>query len=140
MIKFLEKHFRGIVIVLLLFVFGIQIVSGIIQTVYPETTAVIRVVIREAVKEEIQPLTASIASLETKIDVLYYNAADEWVRLIDKQYVKLQSNASNLYWMDVEYVIGKWSQMPEDYKTPSLITVMEYIQMRYEDHIIQGGD
>lgn len=74
-----------------------------------------------------------------KLDVLYYDSADNWVRSIDKQYGKLESNASNLYWIDVEYILSKWPMMPDDYRNPALVSKMAFIQMKYDEHIGNGG-
>lgn len=141
--EFLEKHYRKIVLLLLVLIFGVNTTMQAIKAAFPDATAltseVMGVLIEDAVKAQVQPLVESVESLEGKVDILYYNAADEWIRLIDKQYDKLQSNASNLYWMDVEYVINKWDKMPDDYVTTPLTLKMDYIMDRYDNFIANGG-
>lgn len=146
--KFFAKHAATI------FFMFVSLLTGIVGTtgfdkMIPDPSMISKEIMKDLIIDafkdpEVKETMVGIMHDENKefsnkLDVLYYDSADNWVRSIDKQYGKLESNASNLYWIDVEYILSKWSMMPEDYKTPSLISKMTFIQMKYDEHIGNGG-
>lgn len=143
MIEFWRNNNKVIMFILVLALLGVNgFTAG--KAIFPNASniskEIMRDLVREVVSEEIKPLENSFMGVETKVDILYFNAADEWVRLIDKQYDKLTKNAPNLYWIDVEYVLSKWVIMPDDYKKPGITARMAYIRTRYDSHIRSGDN
>ena len=145
--KFFSNHAGTI------FLMFIGLFMGIVGTssfdkAFPDPTMISQEIMKglmiEAFKDsEVKETLVDIIHTENKVvsdklDVLYYDSADNWVRAIDKQYGKLESNASNLYWIDVEYILSKWPMMPDDYRTPALISKMAFIQSEYDKHIGNG--
>lgn len=141
--EFFEKHFRFIVLILLVLILGGGGLFQIIDKVFPDVSKVSKDFMREmmidVIQEELKPMKESIDTMGGQLKILSDNVAEEWVRIMEKQYLKVQTNRDDLSWGDVEYALSKWNVLPREWLTPALTAKLEYLQIKYEDHIQNGG-
>ncbi len=141
--KLTEKHFRLIVLVLLILILGgggvLQIADKIFPGVSSVSKEIMRELIIEVIKEEIAPIRSDINEIKEQNEVFADDIAEEWVRFIKKQYLKVQTGRDDLSWSDVEYALSKWLVLPESWITPELTAMVEYLELKYDEHINNGG-
>ncbi len=139
--KWVEKNAVAIVMALVSFGFG---VSGdtILKSVFPDASAIskefIREIIVEVVQEEIEPMKADIKEIKEQNKIFADDIAEEWVRFMKKQYLKVQTERDDLSWSDVAYTLSKWNVLPDNWKTPELTSKKEYLELKYNEHINTG--
>ena len=140
--KFLAKHAGTIILVLISLVIGGS-GSKIFDRAFPDASAVtkdfIKEIVVEAIQDEIAPIKADIKQIKEQNQVFADDIAEEWVRVIRKQYLKVQTNRDDLSWSDVEYALSKWVVLPDSWITPELTKMIEYLELKYEGHINNGG-
>ena len=115
--KFLSKHASTIVLVLISLLIG---GSGakIFDRVFPDASALtkdfIKEIVVDAIQEEIAPMRADIKQIKDQNQVFADDIAEEWVRVMKKQYSKVQSNRDDLSWDDVQFALSKWPMLPNN--------------------------
>lgn len=141
--EFFEKHFRFIVLIFLILILGGGSIFQLVDKVFPDVTAiskeVMRELMREVVREENAPMKEGIDTMGNQLKILSDNVAEEWVRVMEKQYLKVQTNRDDLSWTDVEYALSKWPILPDNWVTPALSSKLDYLQLKYDEHINNGG-
>ena len=140
--KFFEKHAATIIWVIIgLTVGGFS--DSVLDRAFPDARAITKEymneMFREVIQEETAPMKADIKEIKQQYGVLADGTFEEWVRVMEKQYLKVQTNRDDLSWSDVEYALGKWGDLPDEWKAPDLCAKIEYLSTKYEEHINNGG-
>lgn len=153
--KFLQKHAVTIVLVVVALSVG-GFTDSVLDKIFPTVSAIskdvmaeimvdalqdeeVQSVLIEIVQRETSAIKKDISNIESHNKILADNVAEEWVRIMHKQYLKVQTNRSDLSWADVEYALSKWPVLPDDWITPELEAKIEYLQIKYDEHIGNGG-
>lgn len=140
-VKFLKDHGIAIIVILVALSFGWDVAKDVFRELQPGkalvTEEVIESIIGDVIDKRNQSLIDSIDSLEKKVDILYYDAADEWERMIRKLYDYL-AGGKGVRWADVSYMLTKWELLPEEYKTPELTSKHNYLKDQYDIYINNG--
>ena len=141
--EFFEKHFRFIVLILLALILGGGGMFQIVDKVFPDVSNITKEVMRElmieVVQDEIAPIKSDIKQIKEQNQVFADDIAEDWVRVMKKQYLKVQTGREDLSWDDVEYALSKWPVLPDNWITPELTAMIEYLEVKYEEHIVNGG-
>lgn len=140
--KFLTKHAVTIVIaVLALSVGGFS--DSVLDRLLPGTGDItgefFSGLVRDIVREENAPMKADIKQIKEQNQIFTDDMAEEWVRVMKKQYSKVQANRDDLSWDDVQFALSKWPILPDNWKSPELIAKIEYLEIKYDEHINNGG-
>lgn len=140
--KFLAKHAGTIMLILLSLIIGGS-GSKIFDRIFPDAGEIskdfMKEIIIEVIQEEIAPIKSDIKQIKEQNEVFADDIAEEWVRFIKKQYLKIQTNRDDLSWSDVEYALSKCPVLPDKWKTPELISIIEYLEVKYDEHINNGN-
>jgi hypothetical protein len=91
------------------------------------------------VREENAPMKADIKQIKEQNQIFTDDMAEDWVRVMKKQYLKVQTNRNDLSWDDVQFALAKWPILPVVWKNPELEAMIEYLEIKYDDHINNGG-
>ncbi len=141
--KFFTKHAPTIILMMICLILGGGS-SKLFDRAFPDAKAITKEymteMFREIIQEETAPMKADIKEIRQQYGVLADGTFEEWVRVMEKQYLKVQTNRDDLSWSDVEYALGKWEALPDDWKTPDLCAKIEYLKIKYEEHINNGGE
>lgn len=140
--KFLTKHAGTIIMILISLVIG-GTSSKVFERAFPDASAVtkdfIRDIVVDAIQDEIRPIKEDIKQIKEQGEIFADDIAEEWVRVMNKQYLKVQTDRDDLSWSDVSYALSKWPVLPEVWKSPELTAKIEYLDIKYEEHINNGG-
>ena len=142
MTEFFKKNGLTIVFILIGLIVGGS-GSKVFDTVFPAASDIskdfMKEIMIEVIQDEIAPIKADIKEIKEQNQVFADDIAEEWVRFIKKQYLKVQTKRADLSWSDVEYSLSKCPVLPDKYRTPQLISMIEYLEIQYNSHINNGG-
>lgn len=155
MINFFMKHAGTIILMVICLSVG-GFTDSVLDKLFPPTAQIskvvltelfvsalesdeVRTVLIEIVKSETEGIIKDIREIKQHEEIESDNTAEEWVRVMNKQYTKVQDNRDDLSWKDVDFALSKWKLLPDKWVTPELESKINYLKIKYDDYINGGG-